>query len=375
MLRYIPGANIPWLASLDPRSKATEVTFGAVDNMMISMVDLNIDDTQKMIHAVSKINPQQAADVSLMGWMQGKYGAIFPLAVREIVPQIDEMIDSGWRIPTKQRELMHSMAEALDTDLSSLMKSIDIDGDPNLAYRTLRNRLEEATNPAAKQVLATLDDTADHVTARKLVQYVDNFRKGIWDLTEDSAKARILVKIGDGIENWATKFYGVKPMGLINRMADTVKKAQSLLLLGMNPNYMFNNLFDNATTMAYSGVFGMTPATRDHFWNKRMGFEPLRRKQGVTAAEVDTLAANTYAPGKIIKAAAAKEGKLNDIGEMMSKASDKIGLFTKLSGEIESHSSDIAYTTAASRLMQKNWRAGRGYDKLPSQMEARIRDV
>lgn len=376
MLRYIPGANIPWLASLDPRSKATEVTFGAVDNMMISMVDLNIDDTQKMIHAVSKINPQQAADVSLMGWMQGKYGAIFPLAVREIVPQIDEMIDSGWRIPTKQRELMHSMAEALDTDLSSLMKSIDIDGDPNLAYRTLRNRLEEATNPAAKQVLATLDDTADPVTARKLVQYVDNFRKGIWDLTEDSAKARILVKIGDGIENWATKFYGVKPMGLINRMADTVKKAQSLLLLGMNPNYMFNNLFDNATTMAYSGVFGtMTPATRDHFWNKRMGFEPLRRKQGVTAAEVDTLAANTYAPGKIIKAAATKEGKLNDIGEMMSKASDKIGLFTKLSAEIESHSSDIAYTTAASRLMQKNWRAGRGYDKLPSQMEARLRAV
>lgn len=376
MLRYIPGANIPWLASLDPRSKATEVTFGAVDNMMISMVDLNIDDTQKMIHAVSKINPQQAADVSAMGWMQGKYGAIFPLAVREIVPQIDEMIDSGWRIPTKQRELMHSMAEALDTDLSSLMKSIDIDGDPNLAYRTLRNRLEEATNPAAKQVLATLDDTADHVTARKLVQYVDNFRKGIWDLTEDSAKARILVKIGDGIENWATKFYGVKPMGLINRMADTVKKAQSLLLLGMNPNYMFNNLFDNATTMAYSGVFGtMTPATRDHFWKKRMGFEPLRRKQGVTAAEVDTLAANTYAPGKIIKAAATKEGKLNDIGEMMSKASDKIGLFTKLSSEIESHSSDIAYTTAASRLMQKNWRAGRGYDKLPSQMEARLRAV
>lgn len=376
MLRYIPGANIPWLASLDPRSKATEVTFGAVDNMMISMVDLNIDDTQKMIHAVSKINPQQAADVSAMGWMQGKYGAIFPLAVREIVPQIDEMIDSGWRIPTKQRELMHSMAEALDTDLSSLMKSIDIDGDPNLAYRTLRNRLEEATNPAAKQVLATLDDTADPVTARKLVQYVDNFRKGIWDLTEDSAKARILVKIGDGIENWATKFYGVKPMGLINRMADTVKKAQSLLLLGMNPNYMFNNLFDNATTMAYSGVFGtMTPATRDHFWNKRMGFEPLRRKQGVTAAEVETLTANTYAPGKIIKAAATKEGKLNDIGEMMSKASDKLGLFTKLSAEIESHSSDIAYTTAASRLMQKNWRAGRGYDKLPSQMEARLRAV
>lgn len=376
MLRYIPGANIHWLASLDPRSKATEVTFGAVDNMMISMVDLNIDDTQKMIHAVSKINPQQAADVSAMGWMQGKYGAIFPLAVREIVPQIDEMIDSGWRIPTKQRELMHSMAEALDTDLSSLMKSIDIDGDPNLAYRTLRNRLEEATNPAAKQVLATLDDTADPVTARKLVQYVDNFRKGIWDLTEDSAKARILVKIGDGIENWATKYYGVKPMGLINRMADTVKKAQSLLLLGTNPNYMFNNLFDNAATMAYSGVFGtMTPATRDHFWKKRMGFEPLRRKQGVTAAEVETLTANTYAPGKIIKAAAAKEGKLNDIGEMMSKASDKIGLFTKLSSEIESHSSDIAYTTAASRLMQKNWRAGRGYDKLPSQMEARLRAV
>jgi hypothetical protein len=143
--------------------------------------------------------------------------------------------------------------------------------DADAYLNVLRNRLREAGTPNAGRVgghdRPRPDDTVTRLS-RALGDYSEEFNTALISmLTEE-------------VENWTTQWLGVKPDPLAIRLSNTIKNAQSLVLLSLNPNYLINNALNNVVTQAFTGTFGVESVARtDAFW-RDFGVMPQRMNAG-----------------------------------------------------------------------------------------------
>ena len=190
-----------------------------------------------------------------------------------------------------------------------------------------------------------------------------------WDIRQ--VQYRITTSLIDNMAKYYTEYYGVKPNSTINTIFDTMKSAQSLLLLGWSPSYFINNVINNAVTSAAEGVLGfMTPKQINRYMSDfgvspaRMGIDLSAEFRGQTAkGGQGGLEAFTNAASEAKKAGTDKglQGALTGINGILHKANDKLGVFSSMSGIMETLQGNILTTVAIQQYWGRRWKRGEGF--------------
>ena len=192
-----------------------------------------------------------------------------------------------------------------------------------------------------------------------------------WDIRQ--LQYQVTTSLIDSMAEYYTDYYGVKPNSAINTLFDTMKSAQSLLLLGWSPSYFINNVINNAVTSAAEGVLGfMTPKQIKQFIDA-FGTAPARfdvdtnaEFRGQTVTGKGGLEAFTSAAAEAKKAndSAVNKG-LKEINGLLRKANDKLGAFSRLSGLMETLQGNQLTAVAIQQYWGRRWKRGEGFHLMP----------
>lgn len=193
----------------------------------------------------------------------------------------------------------------------------------------------------------------------------------LWNINQ--LKAMTTGAVFDGMNEFNIKKYGVKPDHFVVQMADTMKSAQSLMLLGLSPSYLVNNVINNTVTSIAEGVFGlMTPAQMQSLFDE-MGIVPARL--GETLSEfrgMDGSMSSLDAMNQRISEAKRTQGLLSDVRNAIRKANGKAGVFSSVSGKFEELQGKQVTATAINQYWRQTWKAGVGFQAMPEVLVNRI---
>lgn len=375
---FDPKSGKLWINDLTPQSKAVETTVMFRDNLnqMISDTD-NVDDIQKMIHIAANGTPQEVAQVTQNSWLNSAEGGVFPLMAREHVKFVDEFSDA-YRISDTKRTMLNNIADILQITPTKMLEGIDVKSADDLV-KMLGNKLSDMAKTGdakAADLLRSITDPADPMTGTKLYNIASDFKKGNFPLTFDEFKYKLIDLLSERVENSAVKWFGVKQNPFFVRLSNTVKSAQSLVLLGLNPSYLINNIVNNIATMAHSGVLSFDGAGARANLVSRMEIDPTRMNIGLGSAEIGDAAKAGYTVGSVASKATkpAKADNLTKLDDILKSTANKFGFATKYSARVEQWSSEIAYSTAMRNAFRNMWNP-ETYGRLDGVMESAMRNI
>ena len=208
-----------------------------------------------------------------------------------------------------------------------------------------------------------------------------------WNIKQ--VQYQITTSMIDSMAEYYTEYYGVKPNSTINTVFDTMKSAQSLLLLGWSPSYFINNVINNAVTSAAEGVLGFMTPTQIRQWMGAFGVAPSRMDidtnaefRGQTGAKVTSNGMEAYAKGKggieAFTDAASKakkegsdkgiRGALTGINNALRSANNKLGVFSTLSGLMETMQGNQLTAVAIQQYWGQRWKRGEGFHLMPDSL-------
>jgi hypothetical protein len=190
------------------------------------------------------------------------------------------------------------------------------------------------------------------------------------------------------VGKWTVERLGVRVEPLVTRLADVMKSAQSLLLLDINPNYFVNNAVNNIATMTIDGSMGMKSISQSLDWWSQFGIYPFKLRQAfggpselgdvhvgrekLAAGEMGFMDLAFKSEGnaaKTISDAAKGKGGLRVADDWLKNIRSKVGVFSKLSRKVEEWSSVQATTKGTQQFWNAQWRAGKGYRRMPPALE------
>ena len=201
-----------------------------------------------------------------------------------------------------------------------------------------------------------------------------------WNIKQ--VQYQITTSMIDSMAKYYTEYYGVKPNSTINTAFDTMKSAQSLLLLGWSPSYFINNVINNAVTSAAEGVLGFMTPKQIRQWMNAFGVAPARMDidtnaefRGQTAAQTSQNGMAAYAKGKggleaftdaaseAKKAGTDKglQGMLSGLNGVLRKANNKLGVFSTLSGKMETLQGNQLTAVSIQQYWGQRWKRGSGF--------------
>lgn len=196
---------------------------------------------------------------------------------------------------------------------------------------------------------------------------------------------QITSNLADGVTNTLVRKYNIQPEGLTYRFGDMIKKMQSLVLLGLSPSYLANNFINNVATRTALGYGGYLSGKTMNDWMTRFGYTPERMQDSFTEAYMGTNIGENTASEKLGAAIKKKkdqvDGKgikkglanfMKNTGDFASKVNNKVGIFSKLSGEVEKAESQQVSVSAMMTYMARTWKPGVNFRKMPVQLEAAI---
>ena len=298
--------------------------------------------------------------------------AAMPLFMKESVGKIDAMVTT-WDNTKTLRTILRNISDATGKSVDDVIKMMRDSG------KKMKRGASDVTVDVSKLdiLYKQIDEAARRTNNEELVRMIDDgsftkdtmselFKVFIKDDNAATETAWLSKAIGTMMEDVAinaAKWFDVKPEPSIIRMSNALKNAQSLALLGLNPNYLVNNFINNMVTMASDGVLGFrTMKQIDNFW-ARVGIEPPRLRQGVTAM------GDTEAGNKAILEAQRTGDWIDQFGGKASSLTQKLGIMSNASQSVESWSSAQAMTVGFKRAWDKLWRPGKGFDPLPGQLQ------
>jgi hypothetical protein len=184
----------------------------------------------------------------------------------------------------------------------------------------------------------------------------------------------------NALAEWTAKqgalMFGVKQRGLVQKLAQAVKSAETLAFLRINPGYMIRNFLNNEITLIARGA-GI-PFHDLHLAAKYLDLDmkPFRFGQGFGAAG-DVYAVPADKAGAAINALmrGEKRGRLDRFTDWVSgkKPFGKLDM-GDISSKVESSASKRAFTTTWIRAYRSQWQPGKGFDTLTSYLPTTIRD-
>ena len=196
-----------------------------------------------------------------------------------------------------------------------------------------------------------------------------------WDIRQ--LQYQITTSLIDSMAKYYTEYYGVKPNSTLNTVFDTMKSAQSLLLLGWSPSYFINNVINNAVTSAAEGVLGFMTPKQINQWMTAFGVKPARMDADINAEFRGQTSQGSGGLEAFNKAAsdAKKAGDdrlagraLRELNEVLRRTNDKLGIFSKLSGQMEQLQGNQLTTVAIQQYWGKRWKRGEGFHLMPDSL-------
>ena len=199
-----------------------------------------------------------------------------------------------------------------------------------------------------------------------------------WDIRQ--VKYQITTSMIDSMAAYYTDYYGVKPNSTINTIFDTMKSAQSLLLLGWSPSYFLNNVINNAVTSAAEGVLGFMTPTQIRTWMDAFGVQPARfgvdsnaefRGQGTVpdgTVPSGGLDAFTNAASQAKRNDSGIGKVLSDVNGLLRKANNKLGVFSNMSGIMEQLQGNQLTAVAIQQYWGQRWKRGTGFHLMPTEL-------
>jgi diguanylate cyclase (GGDEF)-like protein len=371
---------------LTPAARASEALNYTIDGVSTFLNDhaQTPEQAVKLVQALAGSKPEDAVKAldgaEMPTWFQSAEAQHIPLALRDSLPNAQALL-KGWQAARPNAGILQRVADLMGEDVNKLMARLHTatPTEAQTLFRAFMDGLGERAKvePGAGTLLQTLtgDQSLSKLDGMALKKMADGFLApdGVPFHPQDF-NARLMVVLAESADNWAAKWFDVKPAGWAVRMGGLVKRAQSMALLGLNPSYFLNNALNNVVTLAWDGLLSFnTRASRDA-WYKEMGVNPTRRDAGLGAAEIGK--AETTEIGQAIRGA----GRGNDLIQKaedfthLGGVADKVQVFALLSQKLERASSDIAMVTAMREFWNRTWREGAGFDQIPAQLRQVLDD-
>lgn len=378
--------GLDYMRGLTPAARAAESLNYTIDGISTFLNDYGADPETaiKMLKAVSGATPRATVDAldgsPLPRWFDSAEAQHIPLAMREAMPKADEMLKQ-WQVTRGNANILQRVSDLMGQDVNKVMADLHsaTPAEAQAIYRTFIDKLGELskTDQNAAKMLQSIqaDTTLGKLDGMQLKKFADGF------LDDDGApfhpsefNARLMVALAESADNWAAKYFDVKPEHWAVRTGNVVKRAQSLALLGLNPSYFVNNALNNIVTMSTDGLLSLNTHANRAGWLKDLGVHPSRLRSGSGAADMGGV--DYGIEGKSIRAAGKANDFIQSVDKLLSEnnVAKKLGIFTGLSTRFEDASSEIAMVTAMREFWNKTWRAGAGFDKMPPQLRQVLDD-
>jgi DNA-binding ferritin-like protein (Dps family) len=285
------------------------------------------------------------------------------LAMREATDDVDA-IAGGFANQGNQakRAAIGKLAQVIEGDGYEAGKS------EFKLIKSLAEGDEAHANVVARQLKNKALDGLGDLTGKQLKELVDPYFKGELDFTPQQANAKMKYAILSAVDKYSATAFGVKPNPWLVRFADAIKRAQSRIVLGLNPVYPLNNAINNLITLAYDGNLGnFSGAASDEWWTA-MEMDPMKGHQGMGSGgdfaglQAQGKMKNQPAPvGEAVRAASTAEptgNVITDLPEKMTKAvsgAPKLTPTSEWSAKLEQAQAMQAMTTAAKRYFYQEW--------------------
>lgn len=357
-------------------SRAAEFLHHVSQNLAGDLVDLdNTDDIVKLVDQVAQMAPADAVETAsknMVGrWADNVMSQSAPIAVRSSVPKI-KILKNAFERTRDQAKVFEALANKLGMNprkmVSLITEAEDMAMEANFQF--WRSKLGKLAAEGDTEAASLLTKLTDGPTLKTQAQIFDGGKHGAGiPLNLDEFKAHTMNILSGDAENFAIKYFGVKPYGTAWQLANTIKKVQGLLLLGLNPAYAMNNMINNATTLMWDGLLRLNGLEDRGRFLQEWGMPILKLGQG---SLLDSASGSKYGNrfldiadrGHKIRTALQSEGMLGKISEGVGEVSSKVSLAAMLSNFGEQKSSELAMISALKEVFPKMWQPDAGFDSL-----------
>ena len=364
------GAKLGWsyLGSLTPAARAAElVNNSALNlNLVLNRAGGSPDEMVRFIHALANTPHNLARELS-MRMIDAPEGAALQPALRDYTNVADNML-ATWHATQWQRTTLENIAAVTGKTVDDVLVDLNKATDAKIILQQYVDAARASGNDAALEIVRAFD--AKELTPQKLQEIGKVFVQDGLPHNEEVFQAQMYASSIEHMAKWAADWHDVKPDPAFIRMGHTIKAAQSLVLLGLNPTYFVNNAINNIVTMAATGVFGLRSQKNiDAIWT-RVGVVPERLRAGIGASGVGD--AIDLSP---IREAGTAPGILSKVDDIVGKVNKKVGVFSNWSTDVEKWSSAQAFTSGFMQAWSRLWKPGTGFDRMPTQLEAALNNI
>jgi hypothetical protein len=264
------------------------------------------------------------------------------------------------------RNVLYKVSEELDMKVKDVVSLYE--NTPQVLEKRLKDYATKHNN-----MVGGVDVTSGVDPVQTIISGFATTKDGkmqAWNIKQ--VQFELTTKLIDNMAKYYTDYYGVKPDSVINRVFDTMKSAQSILLLGWSPSYFINNVVNNAITSAADGVFGIMTPKQINRYMEEFGVTPSRMAADVNAG-AEFRGSTTKAGDGDPFSAAVNEAKQTDdalskVKKVLRKTNDKLGLFSNLSGAMEELQGNQLTAVAIQQYWKRRWKAGEGFRLMPTSL-------
>ena len=359
------------LSNLTPEAKTRTLLAMGSDNIN-NVLDFRRGDPLGMGELVrGLINEDPAKMARTAQYLGSPEWATLRQAASSFEPKLADL-ENIWKGTEQHRSILNDIKQITGLDEPTILKLAS----ESETAQALHTKLMSDAAAAGDEALQSLE-VGD---LRQIVDAYTGDNPAPWH--PDEYAARLSVSWGEHLAEWGIEQYGVTKPSNVTKFWNTMKRAQSVVLLGFNPAYAVNNVVNNSVTRAATGIWGYaSPGTISKFWQD-WGYVPYRAEAGTGVAQAvpdiqvgapgeagsisQTL--GTYRPGEeIIRQAATPETK--GPARRVIDAADKLGIFTKVSGAAERVESAQSMYAGTTKFWRNNWKRRRGFELWSSELK------
>lgn len=386
---------------LTPEARAIEIQHQFIQglSMLLETERGNPDGIMRLLNTLSQMNPEDSVgaiqegkikitvggkvvETDLPRWFVSVEGQSVPLMMKDLMPAVRDHYDM-WKATRPQAELLRNLADGLDTDVYRLISDIANDVTNYDQIMASLRELDAQGNAKASALLKQLSEMKDlsNASLKKSAKLFAG--KDAFAFDADLWTVQLWNILAEGADKWAVKFFGIKPSGWAQRLAHVVKQAGSLLLLGLNPAYLANNAVNNVVTMAWDGLLGTMSKKERLAYMNRFGMTTKIHKAfnqaeiGTPVGErIEILGAKEkgYDVGQKVRQSKRANDALQMASDLLHKSS-KFAYAAVLSGKVEAWASEMATVRGIMEYMDRVWRPGVGFDKMPEELRIALEAV
>lgn len=259
-----------------------------------------------------------------------------------------------WKASEGKRQAIKGIAEALSLKPENVIQMMK-----NGEYSKIIEQLSYSTNVKHPTVEAVQAKT---MTAESLKKSMDVYVKNGIPYYPEMMTVRLENRLTDLYAERLGKAYDLdlKQQGKLWKWVGLNKSVQSLALLN-TPNFVMKNLLNNMVTMGYDGI-GSLFTTKHN--------DAIMARYGLTAP--DDMKIGYGSIGKLMATPETTRTVVDQLQTWTNEASKKIGIFTKMAGNIEGKAKYTAYANAVQQGFDSYYKDA--LPKMPAELRKALSD-